>query len=1195
MDLSVDLISQFAKLTKEKEKPKSETTVYGVTVEYEGRMYVKFDGSDLLTPVLTTTDMVAGERVSVLLKNHTATVTGNLSSPSARTDDMKAVGTAVSELGSKISEFEIIISDKVTTKDLDAINGRIDTLVSDNVTVKQTLSAAEASIETLEADVESVNESLTASNADIENLKSNKLDVTVANAKYATIESLTATNADLNNLESTYAAFEVATANRLSVTEGDISKLKTDKLDAATANITYAKIADLNSTNADISNLEAEVADLDTLIFGSATGSTIHSSFANAVVAQLSNAQIKSAMIENVSASKITSGDIITNDVRVMSEDGSLIISDETIQIKDGTRVRVQIGKDSSNNYSINIWDADGNLMFSEGGITDNAIKTAIIRNDMVSDTANIAAHKLDIDSLFEEINGSTKTIKSSKIYLDDKKQTLNVAFESMSTDLTELQNGVSSQGTQISAIQGQISSKVWQQDINTAVSEVNETTDNLSTQYEELTQEVSGLSATVSNHTSALTKKADSTTVTEVNNKVISLESNLSGFKSTVSSTYATKTALTATDTKAANAQTAASNAQSSIDNLEIGGRNLLLDSAKELTSTREYVGVDITPIAMKYAGTGQKLSVSADVSATTDGLMKMYSLGKYMIYNPSQITANVVTGEFTRMKMEGINIEYLPDGQNGEVCTLSFYGNYDTGIIPIVKNIKVEIGNRCTDWTPAPEDVDADILAVQENVNETQADIEALTTRVSSAETTISNNTTAINLRATKTEVATAKSEAISTASTDATTKANNALNSANANTTNLLKSYSTTEQMNAAIQVKADSITSSVSSTYATKTALETTNSNVTKANTAATNAQTTANKAQTSASNAQTAADNAQSSADAAQSDIDNLSIGGRNLYLNSELEKSTTRFLSLVTYDIFADYIGEEVTISFDAIILEGGTSRELQMYGYQSNGISIGEVFKFTPTTEWTRFAFTTPIKDWGIINETYTPGAIGFYDWAGDNSFALRRIKMELGNRATDWTPAPEDMATVDDVESVQSSVTLTEQRLTTAETLIEQLTDSISMLVTDGNGQSLMTQTSDGWTFSTAELQDIVDTTSKNLDELTNNVGDIDSTVGILQQAVDDLGIIGDYVKITTYEDEPCIELGESDSDFKLMITNTRIMFMEGTGVPAYINNQSLFINKAVIEEELQQGEFVWRSRSNGNLGLIWKGANS
>lgn len=87
-------------------------------------------------------------------------------------------------------------------------------------------------------------------------------------------------------------------------------------------------------------------------------------------------------------------------------------------------------------------------------------------------------------------------------------------------------------------------------------------------------------------------------------------------------------------------------------------------------------------------------------------------------------------------------------------------------------------------------------------------------------------------------------------------------------------------------------------------------------------------------------------------------------------------------------------------------------------------------------------------------------------------------------------------------------------------------------------------------------------------------------------------DLGAIGEYVTIGTYEGEPCIELGETDSDFKLLITNTRMLFMEGTEVVAHISNQSLHIKKAVIEEELQQGDFVWKVRANGNIGLMWKG---
>lgn len=184
-------------------------------------------------------------------------------------------------------------------------------------------------------------------------------------------------------------------------------------------------------------------------------------------------------------------------------------------------------------------------------------------------------------------------------------------------------------------------------------------------------------------------------------------------------------------------------------------------------------------------------------------------------------------------------------------------------------------------------------------------------------------------------------------------------------------------------------------------------------------------------------------------------------------------------------------------------------------------------------------------------------------------------------------------DMANViDDNEIAQATAEAAQETAKNAETLIQQLSDSISMLVTDGNGTSLMTQTEDGWTFSTAEIQASVNNISENLNNLTDDLGSTSSAVNVLKQAVADLGEIAEYVKIGTYENEPCIELGESDSEFKMRITNTRILFMEGSNVVAHISNQSLHIKKAVIEDELQQGDFVWQIRSNGNLGLIWKG---
>ena len=213
-----------------------------------------------------------------------------------------------------------------------------------------------------------------------------------------------------------------------------------------------------------------------------------------------------------------------------------------------------------------------------------------------------------------------------------------------------------------------------------------------------------------------------------------------------------------------------------------------------------------------------------------------------------------------------------------------------------------------------------------------------------------------------------------------------------------------------------------------------------------------------------------------------------------------------------------------------------------------------------------------------------------------GNTSYTVNwwDLKVERGNKDTDWTPSPEDMATLKEVNHAQTTADEATAKAVNAETLIAQLSDSISMLVTDGNGTSLMTQTEDGWTFSTANIQNSVNKVSEDLNSLTQEVGSVDSAVNLLQQAVDDLGEIAEYVKITTYEDEPCIELGEGDSEFKLRITNTRMMFTEGSTVLAYFNNQSLHVKKIVVEEEFQQGGFVWKARANGNLGLVWKGGN-
>lgn len=200
-------------------------------------------------------------------------------------------------------------------------------------------------------------------------------------------------------------------------------------------------------------------------------------------------------------------------------------------------------------------------------------------------------------------------------------------------------------------------------------------------------------------------------------------------------------------------------------------------------------------------------------------------------------------------------------------------------------------------------------------------------------------------------------------------------------------------------------------------------------------------------------------------------------------------------------------------------------------------------------------------------------------FDIIGSSNEKIERLEEQVEN-ANDYTSQVESIAedNVEQLELVRSSLKILE--------------DHIENLVVDKDGSSLMTQTENGWVFSTEKIQNDVDDVSQGLNGLNSAVGSVEKTVSILEEDVGELNTLKDYVAIGTYEGEPCIELGETDTPFKLRITNTRILFMDGSETPAYITNNSLYIRKAVIENELDFGDFVWKIRDNGNLGLMWKG---
>ena len=110
-----------------------------------------------------------------------------------------------------------------------------------------------------------------------------------------------------------------------------------------------------------------------------------------------------------------------------------------------------------------------------------------------------------------------------------------------------------------------------------------------------------------------------------------------------------------------------------------------------------------------------------------------------------------------------------------------------------------------------------------------------------------------------------------------------------------------------------------------------------------------------------------------------------------------------------------------------------------------------------------------------------------------------------------------------------------------------------------------------------------------SKTMSDLIESEQQLSNKIDVVQEKTN-------YIYAgTDINGKPYIELGDRNSRFKLKITNEEIQFVEDSEVPAYINNQKLMIEKAQVENELRFGGFVWKERSNGNMGLTWEGETS
>lgn len=380
MDLSTELISQFVKATNDETKSTTESIVNGTTIEQNDVIYVKLDGSDLLTPITTTANIKNNERVTVLIKNHTATVTGNITAPSASSED-------VEEVDNKITEFEIVMAHKVTTEDLEAINATIESLTSKIANIGSLtatdLEAYNAAIKKLEAKFAEI-EYVDATNIDAINAEIENLEAVFGSFTSVSTEDLEALNAYIGTLKGYTADFTYVSAEVLDAVKATIKELDVNKLSVEDAEIKYANIDFANINEAAIKKIFADTGLIKDIIVGDGT-----------ITGELVGVTIRGDLIE-----------------------GNTIVADKLV-IKGSDGLYYKLNTDG---VTTETEQTDYNSLNGQVIMAKSITATKISVDDLVAFDATIGGFNITTDSIFSGVKESPLNTTKG-VYMDKEGQ----------------------------------------------------------------------------------------------------------------------------------------------------------------------------------------------------------------------------------------------------------------------------------------------------------------------------------------------------------------------------------------------------------------------------------------------------------------------------------------------------------------------------------------------------------------------------------------------------------------------------------------------------------------------------------------------------------------------------------------------------------------------------------------------------
>ena len=256
MSLSSDLASQFAKVTNDSSRNTNGTKLYGTITMLGEVPHVKLDGTEELTPISRTVEVAEGDRVEVMIANHSATVTGNLTDPSI---GIMRAGNLESKITQTAEQIQLQVSD--LEKKLDS---------------KITQTATEIRSEVSDLDGR-FSENITTVENGIRN--------DMANSLASMSDTLTGLSNDLTGLGEELTGLEESTNSSISTINASIESITLNvsnldsKITQTAAEIRSEVSAEVTDLNATIVNTEtgirdtisAEVASLDSKITQTAT------------------------------------------------------------------------------------------------------------------------------------------------------------------------------------------------------------------------------------------------------------------------------------------------------------------------------------------------------------------------------------------------------------------------------------------------------------------------------------------------------------------------------------------------------------------------------------------------------------------------------------------------------------------------------------------------------------------------------------------------------------------------------------------------------------------------------------------------------------------------------------------------------------------------------------------------------------